>query len=107
MSETETDTEAFADGTPLVELFGDTARARMLSVFVDERGRDLSVSELARQAGIARKTVYDHIDQLVEAGAVEMVRETKQGKRYALADSEVGDHLYRLDGVTLRALLAD
>lgn len=107
MSETEPDTEAFADGTPLVELFGDSARARLLSVFVDERGRDLSVSELARQAGVARKTVYEHIDDLVEIGAVEVARKTKQGTRYSLADSDVGDYLYRLEGVTLRALLEE
>ena len=43
--------EAFAEGTPLVELFGKPGRTKLISVFVDERGNDLSISELARQAG--------------------------------------------------------
>ena len=58
--------EAFADGTPLVELFGKPGRTKLISVFVDERENDLNVSELARQAGVARSTVYDHLDDLVE-----------------------------------------
>lgn len=100
--------EAYADGTPLVELFGDGARARMLSVFVDERTRDLSISEIARQAGVARSTVYDHLDDFVELGVVEFTRETGPSKRYQLnADSEIADFLYKLDGTVLTKLLAN
>ncbi|SFS11824.1 IclR helix-turn-helix domain-containing protein [Halomicrobium zhouii] len=105
MSETAHE-EAYADGTPLVELFGDGARARMLSVFVDERTRDLSVSEIARQAGVARSTVYDHLDDFVELGVVEFTRETGPSKRYQFnADSEIADFLYKLDGTVLSKLL--
>ena len=105
MSET-TQQEAYADGTPLVELFGDGARARLLSVFVDERKRDLSVSEIARQAGVARSTVYDHLDDFLELGVVEFTRETGPSKRYQLnADSEIADVLYKLDGTVLGRLL--
>lgn len=105
MSETEMGGETFAEGTPIVELFGDTTRARILSVLVDERGRELNVSELARQAGVARKTVYAHLDELVDVGAVDVARETKQGKRYTLADTDIGTKLYELDGVVLQHLL--
>jgi|AntRauTorcE11898_2_1112593.scaffolds.fasta_scaffold14155_2 DNA-binding transcriptional ArsR family regulator len=99
---------AYADWTPLVELFGDGARARLLSVFVDERKRDLSVSEIGRQAGVARSTVYDHLDDFVELGVVEFTRETGPSKRYQLnGDSEIADFLYKLDGTVLSKLLAN
>lgn len=101
MAQSET-TEAFADGTPLVRLFGDGARARMISVFVDERTRDLSVSEIARQAGIARSTVYDHLESLETLGVITQTRTTGPSDRYQLVDDEMGEYLYKLDGVTLR-----
>lgn len=104
MAQAET-TEAFADGTPLVELFGDGARARMLAVFVDERSRDLNVSEIARQAGIARSTVYDHLDSLEDIGVIVHTRKTGASDRYQLAENEIGDYLYKLEGVTLRRLV--
>lgn len=101
----QTNGEAFADGTPLVELFGGGARTRIISVFVDERSRDLSISEIARQAGIARSTVYDHLDALESIGVIEHTRKTGPSERYQLADNELGEQLYQLDGVTLRKLL--
>ena len=98
--------EPFADNTPLVELFGTPARTRILSVFVDEREFDLSVTEIADQAGVARSTVYDHLDGLLKLGVVERTRETGGSKRYQLNDdSQIADYLYKLDGVTLQKLL--
>lgn len=106
MAEAASSEEAFADGTPLVELFGDSARPKLLSVFVDEREQDLSVSEIARQAGVARSTVYDHLDEFVELGIVEHTRTSGASKRYQLnQNSEIAEKLYQLDGVTLQKLL--
>lgn len=102
---TETD-EAFADETPLMHLFGTPAKTRLLSVFVDEREFDLTVTELAEQAGIARSTVYDHIDDLVTLGIVEETRKTGGSQRYRLnQDSDISELLYQLDGVVLQRLL--
>lgn len=101
-------TESFAEGTPLVELFGKPARTKLVSVFVDERQNDLTVSELARQAGIARSTVYDHLEKLLELGIVKETRETGPSTRYQLDnDDEIGTLLYKLDGLVLQRLLAN
>ena len=98
--------EAFAEGTPLVELFGKPGRTKLVSVFVDERENDLSISELARQAGVARSTVYDHLDDLIELGIVKETRETGPSTRYQLDnDDEIAELLYRLDGLVLKRLL--
>ncbi|WP_081655458.1 helix-turn-helix domain-containing protein [Halopiger goleimassiliensis] len=96
--------EAYADDTPLVELFGDGARARLLSVFATKRNREFTVSELARQAGITRKTVYEYLDEFESLGIVESI-EAGQGSRYTTADSEIATKLYELNGVTLQKLL--
>ena len=98
--------DAFAERTPLVELFGKPGRTKLISVFVDERQNDLNVSELARQAGVARSTVYDHLDDLVELGIVEETRETGPSSRYQLdKEDEIAELLYQLDGLVLKRLL--
>jgi hypothetical protein len=51
--------------------------------------------------------VYDHLDALLKCGAVEVARETAQGDRYQLADTDVGEKLYELEGVTLQELAAE
>jgi DNA-binding transcriptional ArsR family regulator len=105
MGVTEAD-EAFAEGTPLVELFGKPGRTKLISVFVDEQGRDLSVSEAARQAGVARSTVYDHLEYLQDLGIIEEARETGASTRYQLnEDNEISEKLFQLDGLVLRKLL--
>jgi DNA-binding transcriptional ArsR family regulator len=93
----------FADNTPLVELLGDHARPRILAVLTAHKSRDFNVSELARHAGLARKTVYNHVDALEAAGAI-AAHETKQGPRYTLAETDVGEKVWELEGVTLQHL---
>ena len=96
----------FAEGTPLVELFDQHGRTKLISVFVDERQNDLNVSELVRQAGMARSTVYDHLDDLVELGIVKETRETGPSTRYQLdTDDEIAELLYQFDGLVLKRLL--
>jgi len=108
VEERDREAEAYADGAPLMALFGTPARTKLLSVFVAERGRDLSKSEIARQAGVARSTVYDHLSALVDLGVIEITRTTGDGysERFQLhEDSEIAQKLYELEGVTLRRLL--
>ncbi|WP_247005106.1 winged helix-turn-helix domain-containing protein [Halosolutus gelatinilyticus] len=100
------DTEAFAGGTPLAELFLNSDRTKLISVFVDERERDLSISEVAQQAGVAQSTVYDHLDYLEGLEIIKETRETGPSTRYQLnEESEIAEKLYQLDGLVLRKLL--
>lgn len=104
----ESDLTAFADGAPLMALIGTPARTKILSVFASERGRDLTKSELARQAGVSRRTVYEHLEGLVELGVVQRTRTTGGGhsQRYQFDDeTRIGAALHSLEGVTLRRLL--
>ena len=102
----QTTSDAFADNAPLMELFGTPARTRLLSVFVDEMEYDLNVSELAEQAGIARSTVYEHLDDLQALDVIEQTRETGNGRRYQLnAESPIAERLHELEGLVLKQAL--
>ena len=105
---TPTNAKSYADDAPLTVLLGTSARARILSAFVAERGRDLSTSDVARFAGLARSTVYEHLDTLLELGVIVHTRDTQAGHspRYQLdEENDVATKLYELEGVTLRRLL--
>lgn len=98
--------EAYADGTPLVELFGDDARTRLCSVFAGRRSREFTVTELADAAGLTRKSVYEHVDDLVELGVAEEV-DAGSSRRFTTAETDVARKCYELDGAVLQHLLAE
>lgn len=102
------DVGCLADRGPLITLFSGPARVKIIEAFVAERGRDLSVSDVARLSDTARSTVYRHLDDLEELGVIEPTRETGEGHstRYQLnEDSQIAELLYKLEGVTLQRLL--
>lgn len=89
---------------PIVQLFGQPGRTRIISVFVGDRDREYNVSEIARLANVARSTVYDHLEDLLELRVIEEVGDATPGSRYRLADSDVADQIWELDGVVLKAI---
>ena len=107
MSTTKPDSTTEDKSAPLESLFGDSARTSIVGAFVAERGRELSVSDVARLAEVSRSTVYRHIDDLLALGVVEHTRDGDAGHspRYTLADTEIAELCYKLEGVTLRRLL--
>jgi len=99
------DDQTVADRQPLMALFGSPARTKIISVFIAERDHDITISRVAELADIARSTVYDHLDDLLELGVIIETRETGPSTRYQFnADSELAEYCYKLDGVTLRRL---
>ncbi|MFC6734887.1 winged helix-turn-helix domain-containing protein [Halolamina salina] len=104
------ETDHYAEESPLAYLFGDTARVKIISTFVSERGRDISISEIARLSGVSRSTVYNHIDSLQRLGVIKHTRDVSDGHSslYQLnEDSEIADLCYKLDGITLQKLIEE
>ena len=102
------ETDHFAEEAPLTYLFGDSARVKILAAFVAERSRDVSISEISRLAGVARSTVYNHLNTLEKLGVIEHTRDIENGHSslYQLnGDSQIAELCYQLDGVTLQKLL--
>lgn len=100
------ETESYAEDTPLTHLFGSGARVKIIAALLGEKDNDLNTTDIARLAGVARSTVYQHLDDLVELGVVERTRSVGDSPMYRIdPDSEVAEHLDMLEGVTLRRLL--
>lgn len=94
---------AFADGHPYMGVFGSPGRTKILAAFVSERGRDITISYAAQLAGVARSTVYDHIEELENMGVVKETRKMGQSQYYTLNnDNDLAHELYRLEGIALK-----
>lgn len=97
------ETDAFADGHPFMDVFGSPGRTKILAAFVSERGRDITISYIAQLAGIARSTVYDHIDELEEMEVIKKTRKMGNSDYYTLnTDNDLAHELYRLEGIALK-----
>ena len=83
----------------LAALLGDPARANMLTALMD--GRALTVSELARAAGVALPTASGHLTRLDAAG---LLAAEKQGRHryYRLSGHDVAEVLESLMSLAQR-----
>mgnify|MGYP006300904913 CR=1 FL=1 len=81
---TDGDREPFAEGSVLTRLFGDHPKTCILAVLLSEPEHDLHKTEIAEEAGLARKTVYNHIDDLVDLGFVVETRVTGGNQMYRI-----------------------
>jgi DNA-binding transcriptional ArsR family regulator len=94
------ETDAFADGHPFMDVFGSPGRTKIIAAFVSERNREITISYIARLAGIARSTVYEHIDDLKEVGIIEQIEDRGNSTYYTLnMDNDLAHELYRLEGI--------
>jgi DNA-binding transcriptional ArsR family regulator len=98
--------EAYADGTPLTHVFGDNARVKILSAMLSERDRDLNVTDIANMAGVARSTVYDHLEELQELHLVVETREVGGAPMYQINnDNDIVKRIREIEGLALAELL--
>jgi len=110
LQRTPIETDHYADEAPLTYLFGDSARVKIIGAFVSERGRDISVSDIARLAGVARSTVYDHLNTLERLDVIEHTRDVEGGHSplYQLNEgSDIAEICYKLEGTTLQKLMKE
>lgn len=106
MAHTETSGEAYAEDTPLTYLFGTPARTKIIGALLSETDRDLNTSDIARLAGVARSTVYDHLDELEALGLVEETRMVGGSPMYQIdTDDELVEHIVEIEGLALKRLL--
>lgn len=82
--------EPYAENTPLTWIFGDHSKVRIIAAFLSEKDRDINVSDVARLAGIARSTVYEHLEDLVDHGIITPTRKISGSQLYQLnTDSDI------------------
>lgn len=101
-------TECYAKGTPLVTLFSDKKRVKILAVMLRDHERDLNASDISRMAGIEGSTFYDHIDTLLDYGLVKITREVGNSRMYTInKDSEAAQAIAQFEWTLLDAVNED
>lgn len=91
--------------TGWTKLAGTSARARIIEAILSHPGQyEITCPEIADDADVHIKTVYDHIDDLTDLGLIEHVRTVGRTRLYEIQmDSEVTRALFELDGAATRA----
>jgi len=67
-----------------IELFGDSPTTKVLDFLLTERELDFSVSDMARNAGIGRATLYRIWEQLIKSEVIVSTRIIGKSKLYKL-----------------------
>jgi DNA-binding transcriptional ArsR family regulator len=87
-------------------VFGDSARVKILAAMLSERDHDLNVTDIADLAGVARSTVYDHLDDLRSLELVVKTREVSGAPMYQINDdSPIVERVREIEGLALRELV--
>lgn len=93
-SQSNTDREAYAEETLLLDVLGDHPKTRILSALLADHDHDLNPTDIARLAGLERSTVYNHIDDLLAYRLVEQTRTVGNSTMYQLnEDSDAAKRL--------------
>jgi Fic family protein len=86
--------EPYAEGSVLTVLLGDSPKVKILAAMLSEPNRDLNLSDIARLAGVARNTVYRHIDDLLSLDVVIKTREVGSSSMYQInQESDIAENL--------------
>jgi len=79
---------------------------KVVDALLDSRpGREFNKSELARQAGVSRQSVTNHIDELVDLGVVAEVPSTSPQRYRLRQESPVAGKLRELNSTVNAALI--
>ena len=65
-------------------LFGGTPRNRILEFFLEMRGMDYGIGDVAREAGLNRATTYNTMEELLKSGLIIPTRKLGKTQLYSL-----------------------
>lgn len=82
-----TSSEELLQQRPLLQIFDDGPRARILAVLLDAE-RPLNPTAIVDRAEIGERSWYNHKDALLEVGLVEEVGQAGNSPLYAVVDVE-------------------
>ncbi|UCD92308.1 MAG: hypothetical protein JSV43_08865 [Methanobacteriota archaeon] len=69
----------------LVDIFGDYPQVRVLDFLIENRDYDYSLSDIARGSKVARPTLYEMVDGLLEVGMIEETRKSGNARMFRLS----------------------
>ena len=79
------------------EIYGNTARNRVLQHLLEGSGLDFGIGDIARQAGLSRPKVYDIISALLSSGQVKPTRIVGRTQLYMLVEDHPINRLLMRD----------
>jgi predicted transcriptional regulator len=68
----------------LTDLFGDYPQVRVLDFLIESRSFDYSITDMARMSNVARPTLYELMERLLEMGIIKETRKTGNARMFAL-----------------------
>lgn len=80
--------EDLIEQDPLIMLFGDHARARILMALLDAYPQPMNPTAIVEQAQVSRQSWYRHKDQLLQTGMVKEAAKAGNSPLYSLADPD-------------------
>lgn len=93
------------ENDPLVLLFGDHAKARMLMALLDAHPRPLNPSDIVENAALgSRQSWYNHKDDLLATGLVVETGSAGNSPLFGLAEDERVQWLTSIRSATARSL---
>lgn len=91
----------------LPDALGDHPRILILTALIDNPDTDLNISQLAKLTGLARSTVYRHIERLCAYRLVEQTRTVGNSPMYAInRESPASEKLAGVMGDLLDVVVA-
>lgn len=83
------DVSELVERSPLVQIFGDHAKARMIDVLLATHPQPLNPTEIVDRAGLgSRQSFYDYRDDLLESGFVEQRGAAGNSPLYGLPEDD-------------------
>jgi len=70
--------------TILIKMFGYSPKLRILDIFLDNPYFDFSKSELAKELGMSKQTLYKNFEDMEELGIVKLSRRIGRAKMYKI-----------------------
>lgn len=96
----EEESESYAEDSVLTQFLGDGPKIKILAAFLADPDPefDYNVTEIAELAGVSRNTVYRHIEDLQDVGAIVQTRESGGSPRYKLnKENEAAKRIAQLE----------
>ena len=66
------------------EIFGATPRNRTLEFFLEMRGLDYTIGDIAKETGMNRATTYNTMEELIREEFIKPTRKVSGGQLYTL-----------------------
>lgn len=84
----------YTDNSPFVRTLRTEGRVRVIDALISNPERPLTVSDLMNKTGMARSTVLDNLNPLIDMGLVESAGRVGNADQYQVTDHEANKHLY-------------